>query len=1232
MPAADGPRGLTRVPPLAWVWAQCFRRPLPIQKSPTRYRPRLWCLDDRVLPSGSFGPESLLNTHVSNAQATFLETRQAVASDAAGNYVATWTSGSQDGSSEGVYAQRFSASGVPLGAEFLVNSHVQGKQQYPAVAMSATGSFVITWSSLGQDGAGTSGVYGQRFDAAGNPLGGEFLVNTTTAGNQQHSSVAMDALGRFVITWSSHGQDDNGSWGIYGQRYDMMGNALGSEFQVNVATAGDQTHSTVAMDAFGNFVITWESEDQDGDDTGIFARRFDAAGNALGSEFQVNTITARSQEQAHVAMHSAGNFVVTWASDAGSGDFEVFARRFDATGNPLGAEFLVNSTPSDDRDPTAAIAGSGDIIITWTRDQGSDRNIIARRFTALGAPVTDDFIVNTSVANDQEFSSVAPTAGGDFIVVWSGAGPGDGAGVFGRRLSATGIMVAPINGLVTTEAGGQASFSIVLLSQPSALVTIGLASTNPAEGAVAQPSVTFTPFDWNVPQIITVTGVDDVVADGAVGYSIVTAAASSIDADYDNVDPADVTMLNADNDAPGIIVSPVAGLATSEAGGAASFTVVLATAPSADVTIALSTSILSEANLSALSLTFTPGNWNVTQTVNVTGMDDDVDDGDIVFAVLTAPAVSADLSYAGIDADDIAVTNCDDDGAAVLVTAAGMSTTEAGGSATFTVVLSSQPTADVVIDISSDATGEGTVVPAQLRFTSADWNVVRTITVSGVDDFVVDGNVVYQVLIAAAVSADPAYDGLNPADLAVTNLDDDSANIVVTSNTLLTTTEGSGADSFTVLLSSQPTANVLISIASSDPGEGTPATASLTFTPVNWNVAQPVTVTGIDDAVDDGNVAYSISLAATSLDPSYDLFGLGNLAAINIDDDVAGLAATPLGDSVITEIGGMAAFCLCLDSQPTSDVAITVSLAGGGDVVLSQTTITFTPLAWNVPQVVTMTVLDGPPEVERWDLTLVASSADPAYQALGPITLSATNGITPQDPVVVPEPPSEVPPAESENRAPTLPADLVATNPPALPLASAAPDDFNTDSATVSLDQPVSATTQTAGSVATSVGLIAAEVAPAIAAPAAEPSAPQVPTRPPVATPTQAPSAEPMLPPVVVVVPQVNPAQAVLVRQVQIFNPTTALGLLETVHYETESWPTLVNTVFGVGLVASAGYVLLSTKASYWLLTAFAARPLWKQFDPMEVLFAWEEEQDRRRARGRDAGEEDESLQTMVDR
>ena len=344
-------------------------------------------------------------------------------------------------------------------------------------------------------------------------------------------------------------------------------------------------------------------------------------------------------------------------------------------------------------------------------------------------------------------------------------------------VAAPAVVVTPATGLATTEAGGTATFTVVLAAQPTADVTVSLASSDPTEGTASASTLVFTPDNWNVPRTVTVTGVDDAEDDGDIGYAIVTAAAST-DAAYDGLAVPDVGVTNADNDVAGVTVTPTSGLVTTEAGGTATFTVRLASKPTADVTIAVSSGDASEGAASPASLVFTAANWATPQTVTVTGANDPEDDGDVAYTVVTGAAASADGKYNGLAVADVAVTNTDDDTAGVAVTpTAGLVTTEAGGTATFTVALLSRPTANVTIPLSSSNTAEGTVAPASLTFTPANWDAPQTVTVTGVNDPAVDGDIGYTVVTGAAASADGKYDGLAVADVAVTNRDDDQGEV-----------------------------------------------------------------------------------------------------------------------------------------------------------------------------------------------------------------------------------------------------------------------------------------------------------------------------------------------------------------------------------------------------------------------------------------------------------------------
>ena len=529
------------------------------------------------------------------------------------------------------------------------------------------------------------------------------------------------------------------------------------------------------------------------------------------------------------------------------------------------------------------------------------------------------------------------------------------------------MTVTPASG-PTTESGGTATFTVVLHTEPTADVTIGLTSSDVTEGTVSPSSLTFTPAGaglWSTPQTVTVTGVDDAVDDGDIAYTIVTAAATSTDANYSGLNAADVSVTNVDDETSGITVSAASG-PTTEAGGAATFTVVLNSEPTASVTIGLTSSDATEGTVSPSALTFTPsgaGLWSTPQTVTVTGVDDLVADGGVVYTIVTAAASSTDTNYSGLNAADASITNVDDETSGITVSAVSGPTTESGGTATFTVVLTSQPTADVTIGLTSSNTAEGTVSPSSLTFTPVGaglWSTPQTVTVTGVDDLVADGSVVYTIVTAAATSTDTDYSGLNAADASITNNDDETSGITVGAASG-PTTESGGSATFTVVLNSQPTASVTIALTSSDVTEGTVSPSSLTFTPSGagiWSTPQTVTVTGVDDAVDDGDIAYTIvTAAATSTDTNYSGLNAADASITNVDDETAGITVSAASGPT-TEAGGTATFTVALTSQPTASVTVGLTSSDATEGTVSPTSLTFTPSGaglWSTPQTVTVT-------------------------------------------------------------------------------------------------------------------------------------------------------------------------------------------------------------------------------------------------------------------------------------
>ena len=385
------------------------------------------------------GSEFQVNTYT-----TSFQSQPSVASDPSGNFVVVWTS-REDGSDDGVFGQRFASTGSALGTEFQVNTYTTDEESRPSVATDSGGNFVVVWESggafgVGQDGS-YSGVFGQRFASSGSALGTEFQVNTHTAYFQGSSAVSSDPSGNFVVVWASAYQDDPFGTGVFGQRFASDGSTLGTEFHVNTYTTASQGVPSVATDSSGNFVVVWASfgaglAGQDGSYGGIFGQRFASSGGALGSEFQINSYTTGDQLNPSVATDPSGNFVVAWQSDPQGG---VFGQRFASDGSALGSEFQVSTyTTYGGFNPRVATDVSGNFVVAWhdLNHDGSSFGVFGQLFASDGSALGSEFRVNTYTNNSQRGPSVATEPSGNFVVVWqSYTQDGSQDGVFGQRFA-----------------------------------------------------------------------------------------------------------------------------------------------------------------------------------------------------------------------------------------------------------------------------------------------------------------------------------------------------------------------------------------------------------------------------------------------------------------------------------------------------------------------------------------------------------------------------------------------------------------------------------------------------------------------------------------------------------------------------------------------------------------------------------------------------------------------------
>jgi hypothetical protein len=400
-----------------------------IAKKPNSLMLQLEALENRETPNVvPVGGEFRINDAT-----TWIADEPAVALDANGDFVVVWQALGADGSDNAILARRFSREGQALTGDILVNTHTTGSQQRPVVAADAAGNFVVVWGSASAQDGSREGVYARRFSAAGLPLTSEFRINQFTLGVQGNASLAMDSDGDFVVAWESAYQDGDG-YGVYARRYSNLGTPLGNEFRVNTTTTGDQRYPSVAANGAGNFVVTWQSPDQNQD--GVFAQRFTAAGVALGPEFQVNTFTVNHQARPRAAMDAAGNFTIVWESHGqDAGTTGIYARRFAASGAALTGEFRVNTyTTGDQVAPRIASNAAGDLIVSWQspNQDGDAGGIFGQRINAANAFEGPEVRINSTTLGDQVRPGVGSDSYGNFVIAWPSFGIADD-GVYAQR-------------------------------------------------------------------------------------------------------------------------------------------------------------------------------------------------------------------------------------------------------------------------------------------------------------------------------------------------------------------------------------------------------------------------------------------------------------------------------------------------------------------------------------------------------------------------------------------------------------------------------------------------------------------------------------------------------------------------------------------------------------------------------------------------------------------------------
>ena len=494
--------------------------------------------------------------------------------------------------------------------------------------------------------------------------------------------------------------------------------------------------------------------------------------------------------------------------------------------------------------------------------------------------------------------------------------------------------------LFTVDEGDEitgTTYTVQLTVMPEVDVTVTISGHSGTDLTVVPSRLTFKADEYNQPQTVKVTAGED---DDAVNDEV-TLTHRSITNLY-AASPVEVDVTVTENDTAGVTVSE-SSLEIDE-GQSGRYTLVLDSRPTAPVTINLGGHDTNpDVTVAPVALTFDSSNWNRAKTVTIRLREDGDSDNEPP-QTITHTVVGTN-EYASVTANSVGLSFIDNDQPGLTLSRTSLSVPE-GGRGTYTVKLNTQPSADVTVNITG-ATADVGVSDNSLTFTTLDWNRAQTVTVTSLTDDNLDRPDFQVTLTHSATSSDPDYNNLPNRDVTVTVVDNDTIGLVV-SKSNLRINEG-GEETYTVALGTVPSAGVTVDITGATVDVGV-SDDSLTFTTLNWNQPQTVTVTAGNDDVDQEYDPVTLVHTATSTDQNYE--GSSEIVRVTIvDNETRGVVVSPEKLTVSEELDGI--YTLVLTSEPTAPVTITV-MSSNAAVRASPNSLTFTASNWHMERTVTV--------------------------------------------------------------------------------------------------------------------------------------------------------------------------------------------------------------------------------------------------------------------------------------
>ena len=673
-----------------------------------------------------------------------------------------------------------------------------------------------------------------------------------------------------------------------------------------------------------------------------------------------STSASKSIKFTPIDDYVAGDTLSSTVSGTSTGEYTVSDATVSITDNDvigalLDPTSLTLGEASDDRTGTYTVKLSsqptGDVTVTLSSGDTTVATVKPKSLTFTSTTwKTAQTVTVTAVDDDIDNATDRSTkvkhsfSGADYATLEAISLP---VTVTDDDTAGVAISITTGNDVSVDEDGGTGTYTIALDSEPTGNVTVTPASGDTSIATVSS-ALTFTANNWETAQTVTVTGVNDDIdnsADRTVEISHTMQGGG-----YGEVTADDVTAKAVDDDTRGITVSATS-LSADEDGGTATYTVVLDSEPTGSVTVTPASSDTSIAKVSA-ALTFTTSNWETAQTVTVTAVNDDIDNASDRSATVSHTVSATGTDYSSETAGDVLMKATDDDVRGFTVSPASASATEKGGTASFQVVLDTEPTGSVTVTPKSSDTSVATVSDA-LAFTTSNWDTAQTVTVTGVDDSIDNSEHREATIDFTPSGAD--YQNVTKIAAKFTAVDDEKAAVIV-SQAQVAAAENGGTASYTIALATEPTGNVTITPASANTSVAK-VSGALTFTSTTWSTAQTVTVTAVNDDIDN-DPDRKVTISHTVSGGDYGSVPADDVTATATDDDVRGLTVSPASASA-AEDGGKASYKVRLNSEPTSSVTVTpasadksvakISGAGGAGAL------TFTTTNWSTEQTVTVT-------------------------------------------------------------------------------------------------------------------------------------------------------------------------------------------------------------------------------------------------------------------------------------